>query len=310
MRCAIYTRKSHDDAPESSLSSIENQRDMCERYVSSQAGEGWSVLKARYDDLGFTGANTARPGLVALAEDVNAGLVDTVVVYKIDRLSRSLRDFVNLIELFDRRRVTFVSVTQHFSTTNSMGRLTLNILLTFAQFEREMIGERTRDWIAGARSRGIWTNGIPPYGYRTNKGRLVVYPEPAKVVRFIYARFPQVMNYSAVAREVNALGHKNRLGLRFDGRLIKAVLTSRIYRGELNYTGICLPRNHGTIISEAVWRRARTAVEERESSVFARVAHRRENEAVKREDRMLDHKSRSVIIDNCPSCRSSNIDPT
>lgn len=152
MRCAIYTRKSHDDAPGSSLSSIENQRDMCERYISSQAGEGWSALETRYDDLGFTGANTARPGLVALAKDVNAGQIDTVVVYKIDRLSRSLRDFVNLIELFDRRRVTFVSVTQHFSTTNSMGRLTLNILLTFAQFEREMIGERTRDWIAGARS--------------------------------------------------------------------------------------------------------------------------------------------------------------
>lgn len=118
------------------------------------------------------------------------------------------------------------------------------------------------------------------------------------------------MNYSAVAREVNALGHKNRLGLRFDGRLIKAVLTSRIYRGELNCTGICLPRNHGTIISEAVWRRARTAVEERESSVFSRVAHRRENEAIKRGDRMLNHQSRSGIIDTRPSYRSSNTDPT
>lgn len=258
MRCAIYTRKSTDDARDSQLKSVDNQRDLCAKYIESQAAEGWSLLPDRYDDEGFGGGNMKRPALERLMADVRTGAVDAIVVYKIDRLSRSLRDFANIIDAFDRAGVSFYSTTQQFSTTTSMGRLTLNILLTFAQFEREMIGERTRDWVAGAKARGIWTSGPPPYGYRLENKRLAVHDERAEVVRFIFRRFARLGVFADVAEEVNCQGHRNRRGARFDGRLIKAVLTNRTYLGESPH--------HPRIVTKAAWMKAQEAIAAHEAS--------------------------------------------
>jgi DNA invertase Pin-like site-specific DNA recombinase len=165
MRCAIYTRKSTEEGLDMDYNSLDAQRDACHAYIASQKSEGWVALRDAYDDGGFSGGTLNRPSVQRLLEDVREGLVDVIVVYKIDRLSRSLADFSKLVELFDQHKVTFVSVTQSFNTTTSMGRLTLNILLSFAQFERELGGERVRDKIAASRAKGIWMGGFPPLGY-------------------------------------------------------------------------------------------------------------------------------------------------
>ena len=182
-RCAIYTRKSSEEGLKQEFNSLDAQREAAEAYIASQRNEGWSALPDRYDDGGFSGGNVDRPGLKSLMADIEAGKIDCVVVYKVDRLSRSLMDFARLMEVFDRHKVSFVSVTQHFNTTHSMGRLTLNILLSFAQFEREIIGERIRDKIAAAKKRGKWGGGPPPFGYDVDRSngspRLVVNPAEA-----------------------------------------------------------------------------------------------------------------------------------
>ena len=173
-RCAIYTRKSSEEGLDMEFNSLAAQRDACEAYVTSQKAEGWVALRDRYDDGGFSGGTLDRPALKQLISDIEAGLIDVIVVYKIDRLSRSLMDFARLVEVFDRNNVTFVSVTQAFNTTTSMGRLTLNILLSFAQFEREVIGERIRDKFAASRKRGMWMGGFVPMGYDVKDRKLVV----------------------------------------------------------------------------------------------------------------------------------------
>ena len=165
MRCAIYTRKSSEEGLEQEFNSLDAQRESCEAYVKSQRAEGWVPLPDRYDDGGFSGGTTERPALQCLLGDVKAGRVDVVVVYKVDRLTRSLSDFVRMVESFDAHAVSFVSVTQAFNTTSSMGRLTLNVLLSFAQFEREVTGERIRDKIAASKKKGMWMGGLPPLGY-------------------------------------------------------------------------------------------------------------------------------------------------
>jgi site-specific DNA recombinase len=165
LRCAIYTRKSSEEGLEQSFNSLHAQREACEAYVLSQVGEGWTALPQMYDDGGFSGGSMERPGLKALLADINAGFVDVVVVYKVDRLTRSLMDFAKIVEAFDKRGVSFVSVTQAFNTTSSMGRLTLNVLLSFAQFEREVTGERIRDKIAASKAKGMWMGGKVPLGY-------------------------------------------------------------------------------------------------------------------------------------------------
>src|ERR1700710_578959 len=165
LRCAVYTRKSSEEGLEQEFNSLDAQREACEAYVASQRAEGWTLVPDRYDDGGFSGGTLERPALKRLRADIEAGKVDVVVVYKIDRLSRSLMDFSRLVELFDQHKVTFVSVTQSFNTTTSMGRLTLNVLLSFAQFEREVIGERIRDKFAASRKKGIWMGGFVPFGY-------------------------------------------------------------------------------------------------------------------------------------------------
>jgi len=183
LRCAVYTRKSSEEGLEQEFNSLHAQREACEAYIASQRSEGWVLVRDQYDDGGVSGGTLERPGLKRLMQDVDDGLVDVIVVYKIDRLSRSLADFAKLVEVFDRNGVTFVSVTQSFNTTTSMGRLTLNILLSFAQFEREVTAERIRDKVAASRKKGIWMGGVTPYGYRVENRKLLVDEEHAAHVR-------------------------------------------------------------------------------------------------------------------------------
>src|SRR5271169_1712047 len=189
VRCAIYTRKSSEEGLDQSFNSLEAQREACCAFVLSQKHEGWSVLANRYDDGGVSGGTMERPGLKQLLNDILGGKIDTVVVYKVDRLTRSLTDFAKIIEIFDSHSVSFVSVTQHFNTTTSMGRLTLNVLLSFAQFEREITGERIRDKIAASKKKGMWMGGVVPIGYDVKDRKLVINEPEADVVRLIYTRY-------------------------------------------------------------------------------------------------------------------------
>jgi DNA invertase Pin-like site-specific DNA recombinase len=189
LRCAIYTRKSSEEGLEQAFNSLDAQREACEAYVLSQRHEGWSVLPALYDDGGISGGTLERPALKRLLADIAAGRIDAVVVYKVDRLTRSLADFARIVEIFDTRGISFVSVTQQFNTTTSMGRLTLNMLLSFAQFEREVTGERIRDKIAASKRKGLWMGGPPPLGYDVQERKLVINPAEAETVRHIYHRY-------------------------------------------------------------------------------------------------------------------------
>src|SRR5277367_5607139 len=189
LRCAIYTRISTDQGLEQDFNSLDNQREASEAYIKSQAHEGWRLLRNRYDDGGYSGGSMDRPALKKLLDDVRARRIDVIVVYKVDRLTRSLADFAKLVELFDAHQVSFVSVTQAFNTTTSMGRLTLNVLLSFAQFEREVTGERIRDKIAASKRKGIWMGGVVPLGYRVENRALHVVEEHAELVRDLFQRY-------------------------------------------------------------------------------------------------------------------------
>src|SRR5271167_3123954 len=191
VRCAIYTRKSSEEGLEQEFNSLLAQREACEAFITSQRHEGWICLRAGYDDGGFSGATIDRPALQRLLADITAGRVDTVVVYKIDRLTRSLADFAKIVETLDARGASFVSVTQQFNTTTSMGRLTLNVLLSFAQFEREVIGERIRNKIAASKKKGMWMGGVPPFGYQAQDRKLIIVGE-AEIVRFIFRRYAEL----------------------------------------------------------------------------------------------------------------------
>src|SRR5271168_2640000 len=188
-RCAIYTRKSSEEGLEQDFNSLHAQREACEAFIKSQAGEGWRLVKTAYDDGGLSGGTMERPGLQRLLVDIREKLVDVVVVYKVDRLTRSLVDFAKMVEIFDSNGVSFVAVTQQFNTTTSMGRLTLNVLLSFAQFEREVTGERIRDKIAASKQKGIWMGGTVPLGYDWCDRRLVVNEAEATTVRHIFERY-------------------------------------------------------------------------------------------------------------------------
>lgn len=261
MRCAIYTRKSSDEAAESHLGSTTVQRELCEAYITSQTGEGWTCLPDPYDDIGWSGGTLARPALKQLRADIVAGRVDVVVVYKIDRLSRSLKDFLDLVEEMDKAGVTFVSITQAFNTTTPMGRLMLNVLLSFAQFERELTGERLRDWFAGARARGIWTHPRP-FGYRRGEdGRLVVVEDEAEVVRMAYRLYCKLGSSRLVANELNLAGHRNKFGRPWAGHATVVMLTNRLYIGDRVHKGVAEPGQHVPIISQALWRKAQQRME-------------------------------------------------
>ncbi len=212
LRCAVYTRKSSEEGLDMDFNSLDAQREACHAYIASQKAEGWIPVRDDYDDGGFSGGSLERPALKRLLQDIEDGLVDVVVVYKIDRLSRSLMDFSRLVDSFDRNGVTFVSITQSFSTTTSMGRLTLNILLSFAQFEREVIGERIRDKVAASRRRGMWMGGPVPLGYRVENRKLVIEPDQAATVRAVFERFLKLGSATLLANQLRNEGVTSRKG--------------------------------------------------------------------------------------------------
>src|SRR3954454_19258657 len=202
VRCAIYTRKSTEEGLDQVFNTLDAQREACEAYIKSQAGEGWRALPDHYDDGGFSGGNMERPAIKRLLADVHAGKLDAIVVYKVDRLTRSLTDFSRIVERLDARGVSFVSVTQAFNTTTSMGRLTLNVLLSFAQFEREVTGERIRDKIAASKAKGMWMGGNVPLGYDLHDRRLFVNPAEAEQVRKIFDRYLALASGVALMKEL------------------------------------------------------------------------------------------------------------
>ena len=253
LRCAIYTRKSSEEGLDMAFNSLDAQRDACAAYIASQKSEGWVALPGRYDDGGFSGGTLERPALRRLLADIEAGRIDIVVVYKIDRLSRSLMDFAKLVEVFDRHNVTFVSVTQSFNTTTSMGRLTLNILLSFAQFEREVIGERIRDKFAASRARGMWMGGHPPLGYDVRDRKLVVNDVEAAAVHSVFERFLAVGSATTLARTLAAEGMTTKRGHPIDKGAVYKLLNNRVYVGEAVHKGTAYPGEHQPIVTRALW---------------------------------------------------------
>jgi site-specific DNA recombinase len=268
-RCAIYTRKSSDEGLEQSFNSLDAQREACQAYVTSQKHEGWTVIADAYDDGGFSGGSMQRPALQRLLADIAKGRIDIVVVYKVDRLTRSLADFAKLTELLDRQAASFVSVTQQFNTSTSMGRLTLNVLLSFAQFEREVAGERIRDKIALSKRRGMWMGGHPPLGYDGVDRQLVINDGEAETVRLIFERYLAIGSIAELKRSLDDEGVVSKRRTFGDGRTIGGVpisrgalyqiLRNRLYRGEIAHRGEVYNGNHQPIVDDALW----DAVQER-----------------------------------------------
>jgi DNA invertase Pin-like site-specific DNA recombinase len=254
-RCAVYTRKSTEEGLDMEFNSLDAQREACEAYVASQKAEGWLLVPDRYDDGGFSGGTLERPALQRLIADIEARRVDVVVVYKIDRLSRSLMDFAKLVEVFDRNNVTFVSVTQSFNTTTSMGRLTLNILLSFAQFEREVIGERIRDKFAASRKKGMWMGGWAPLGYDIKDRKLVVNDAEAATVRMLFQRFLRVGSMTKLVVALRAEGMTTKGGKLIDKGYVYRILNNRVYLGDAVHKGVAYPGEHQAIIDRSLWDR-------------------------------------------------------
>lgn len=266
IRCAVYTRKSSEEGLEQEFNSLDAQREACEAYVVSQRHEGWVIVPDRYDDGGISGGTLERPALRRLIQDMEAGLVDIVVVYKVDRLSRSLMDFSRLVDAFEQHNVSFVSITQQFNTTSSMGRLTLNILLSFAQFEREVIGERIRDKFAASRRKGMWMGGHPPLGYDVKNRKLVVNAPEADLVRKIFERFAVLGSATALVKELKDEGARTKSWTTQDGKrregkpinkgAVYKILRNRVYLGKAVHKGESHPGEHKAIVSQAQWDRA------------------------------------------------------
>jgi site-specific DNA recombinase len=253
VRCAVYTRKSSEEGLDMDFNSLDAQRESCEAYIASQRAEGWLLTADRYDDGGFSGGTLERPALKRLLEDVRSRKVDVIIVYKIDRLSRSMLDFLNLIELFERHGVTFVSVTQSFNTKDAMGRMALNILVTFAQFERELIGERIRDKVAASRKRGKWMGGWAPLGYEIRDRKLILNETDAERIRHIFRRFVQLKSVTRLAQELVAAGERNCYGHLLDKAVLYRLLSNRVYIGEAVHKGTSYPGEHEAIIDRKLW---------------------------------------------------------
>jgi site-specific DNA recombinase len=260
-RCAIYMRKSTEEGLEQAFNSLDAQREACAAFILSQKHEGWTVLTTPYDDGGFSGGNMERPAMKHLIADIEAGKIDVVVVYKVDRLTRALSDFAKLVEVFDRHGVSFVSITQQFNTTTSMGRLTLNVLLSFAQFEREVTGERIRDKIAASKKKGMWMGGMPPLGYDVKDRKLVVNDDEARTVVHGFRRYLQLKSVHAPKDELardsqqatsppngNAYGNQE-----LSRGALYLMLQNRIYRGEITHKGNAYPGEHRAIIEKPLW---------------------------------------------------------
>jgi site-specific DNA recombinase len=263
LRCAIYTRKSSEEGLEQDFNSLHAQREACEAYVKSQAGEGWSALPTAYDDGGISGGTMERDGLKMLLADIAAGKVDVVVVYKVDRLTRALNDFARIVEIFDRHGVSFVSVTQAFNTTTSMGRLTLNVLLSFAQFEREVTGERIRDKIAASKKKGMWMGGCPPLGYDPDGRKLKLNETEGELVRHIFQRFIKLKSVPALAKELKAEGRLSKRwtattgnvfgGMPFDSGALYHLLKNPTYLGMVPHKDKFYLSTHTPIIDQATF---------------------------------------------------------
>jgi site-specific DNA recombinase len=262
-RCAVYTRKSSEEGLEQAFNSLDAQREAGMAYIQSQAHEGWQLIETAYDDGGYSGATLERPALQQLLRDIRAQRIQVVVVYKVDRLTRSLGDFAQLIDLFEQHDVAFASVTQQFQTTTSMGRLVLNVLLSFAQFEREVTGERIRDKIAASKKKGWWMGGVPPLGYDVENRQLIINEEEAQVVRHLFHRYLAVQSVSALVKELRQTGmvtkvYTSRGGRTSGGRLFSRghlyhLLHNRIYRGEIVHRNKVYPGNHVPIIDDDLW---------------------------------------------------------
>jgi DNA invertase Pin-like site-specific DNA recombinase len=262
-RCAIYTRKSTEHNLDLEFNSLHAQREACEAYIKSQIHEGWQLIPDAYDDGGISGGSLDRPDLRRLLADIQAGRVDTVVVYKVDRLTRSLTDFAKLVELFDRHGVSFVSVTQAFNTTNSMGRLTLNVLLSFAQFEREVIGERVRDKIAASKKKGLFMGGNIPLGYTNRDKKLVIAAEEAERVRWLFSRYLELGSIGRLLEEMNRLNirtkvltlssGKKRGGVPYGKGALAYLLKNRCYVGEIVHQGVAHAGDHEAIIDRTTF---------------------------------------------------------
>ncbi len=262
LRCAVYTRKSTDEGLDQAFNSLDAQRDACEAFVASQRAEGWVAVPDRYDDGGFSGGTLERPALKRLLADVERGLVDVVVVYKIDRLSRSLTNFAKLVDVFEAHGVTFVSVTQAFTTT-SMGRLTLNVLLSFAQFEREVIGERIRDKIAASKARGMWMGGKVPLGYDVRDCKLVVNEAEAEAgrVRRVFELFAETGSGVETVRRLRDEGIVAKSGRPLDKGDVYKLLHTRTYAGEVAHKGQVYPGEHEAIVPRELWDRAHAVLQ-------------------------------------------------
>ncbi len=262
-RCAVYTRKSSEEGLEQDFNSLHAQREACEAFIRSQRGEGWRLVETPYDDGGLSGATMERPGLQHLLADIRAGQVDTVVVYKVDRLTRSLADFAKMVELFDAHGVSFVSVTQQFNTTSSMGRLTLNILLSFAQFEREVTGERIRDKIAASKKKGMWMGGNVPLGYDVQDRKLVINQAEAETIRHIYRGYLELGCVRRLKEYLDRRDIRSKVrtaangavsgGQRFSRGALYAMLSNPIYIGEIRHKGARHLGQHEAIIDREVW---------------------------------------------------------
>lgn len=278
VRCAVYTRKSTTEGLDSDFNTLDAQREACEAYILSQRSEGWLTISEHFDDGGFTGGNLDRPALKKLMTDISHGKIDCVVVYKVDRLSRSLLDFARLIEVFDRHQVAFVSVTQQFNTATSMGRLVLNVLLSFAQFEREIISERTSDKMCAARRKGKWLGGPPVLGYDLDRERkkLIVNPSEATIVQELFALYLQKQSMREVAKEANVRGWTTkshttkkgieRRGLPFDKARLQRILSNVMYVGLINHKGEALPGEQEPLVDREIFKQVQELIKQNRHS--------------------------------------------
>ena len=253
LRCAVYTRKSSEEGLDMEFNSLEAQREACEAYIVSQRAEGWTLVQDRYDDGGISGGTLERPALKRLLADIEAGRLDIVLVYKIDRLSRSMLDFLKLVETFDGHNVTFVSITQSFDTRSPMGRLMLNVLLSFGQFEREVTGERIRDKVAASRKKGMWMGGWTPFGYVVRDRKLIIHKPDAAQVGDIFERFLVLKSATLLAKELVRKGATNRYGHLLDKGVLYKLLNNRVYIGDAVHKGTSYPGEHEPIIDRKLW---------------------------------------------------------
>jgi len=276
IRCVIYTRKSSEEGLEQEFNSLDAQREACEAYIKSQAHEGWVLINTRYDDGGFSGGNMNRPALVQLMEDIQSREIDIILVYKVDRLSRSLADFSKMVETFDEHDVSFVSITQHFNTSTSMGRLTLNVLLSFAQFEREVTGERIRDKFAASKKKGMWMGGHVPLGYDNIDRSLVINSTEAETVRHIYQRYLDLESVKLLKEELDREGVRSKRGKNgaggnpFSRGALYALLQNPLYIGKIRHKEKVYDGNHKPIINKSQWKSVQETLKRNRRATYLR----------------------------------------